>query len=99
VRVRLTRSAEQDLVAIADWIRRDNPLRAITFAEELHARCLSLAQRPKRFPIARKIEGVLIRKLGYRDYLIFYVVGAETVDVVRILHGARHWPSLLGEEG
>jgi toxin ParE1/3/4 len=97
VRVRLTRSAEQDLIAIADWIRQDNPVRAISFAEALHARCLSPTHRPKRFPIVRTVQGAPIRKLAYRDYLIFNAVGAEHVHI-RILHGARHWRALLGEE-
>jgi toxin ParE1/3/4 len=65
VRVRLTRSAEEDLVGIADWIARDNPPRAVTFARELHARCISLAHRPERFPIVRTIRGAAVRKLVY----------------------------------
>lgn len=98
MKVRLTRSAEADLFGIADWIGRDNPARAVTFAEELRARCLSLTARPKRFPVVRTVQGAAIRKLAYRDYLAFYVVGAESVDVLRILHGARDWLRLLGEK-
>ena len=98
MRVRLTRSAEEDLAGIADWIGRDNPVRATSFVRELQARCLSLADRPERFPIARMVRGVAIRKLSYRDYLIFYIHVAGTVDVIRVLHGARHWRLLLGEE-
>ena len=98
MRVRLTRSAKEDLIGITDWIARDNPMRAITFARELQARCLSLADRPGRFPIARTVRGAAIRKLAYRDYLIFYVVGATSVDVLHILHGARDWRTLLGAE-
>jgi toxin ParE1/3/4 len=98
VRVRLTRSAEADLVGIADWIARDNPPRAATFVRELHARCMSLAHRPERFATVRTIRGAGIRKLAYRDYLVFYVIGADSVDVIRILHGARHWRPLLDED-
>jgi toxin ParE1/3/4 len=98
VKVRLTRSAEADLIAVADWIGRDNPARAIGFARELHARCMSLVARPRRFPVARIVRGARIRKLAYRNYLIFYVVGADSVDVIRIVHGARDWAALLGKE-
>ena len=98
MRVRLAQSAEEDLIGIADWIGRDNPVRAASFVNELHARCLSLAHRPKRFPIARTVHGVPIRKLAYRDYLIFYAIGADSVDVIRIFHGARQWRLLLDED-
>lgn len=60
MKVRFTRSAETDLADIADWIARDNPARAITFIRELRAKCMSLADRPERFPVARTVEGASI---------------------------------------
>jgi toxin ParE1/3/4 len=59
---------------------------------------MSLAHRAERFPIARTVQGIRIRKLAYRNYLIFYVIGADSVDVIRIFHGARHWRPLLDED-
>jgi toxin ParE1/3/4 len=65
---------------------------------ELHAKCQSFDQRSKRFPVIRTVRRAAIRKLTRRDYLIFYIVGADSVDILRILHGARHWLPLLGEQ-
>lgn len=96
MKVRLARSAEADLSAIADWIGEDDPRRAASFVRELQGRCMSLASRPRRFPIAREIGGVPIRKLGHRGYLIFYAVLEDRVEVIHVVHGARDWAALLG---
>ena len=74
MKVRFAASAEADLEAIGDWIAADNPNRALTFVLELRDRCLSLADRPRRFPVARRIGDRAFRKLSHRDYLIFYLV-------------------------
>ena len=40
-----------------------------------------------------------ITELGgvYRDYLIFYRVREELIEVIRILHGARDYETILFE--
>lgn len=35
---------------------------------------------------------------GFDKYLLFYRLEADTLAVIRVLHGARDWPSLV-EEG
>jgi len=96
VKVRFLASAEADLETIADWIADDDPGRAASFVLELRERCLSLAEKPNRFPVARRVGGHVFRKLVYRDYLIFYRALADRVEIVRVLHGARDWAGLLG---
>lgn len=96
MKVVFTAAAEADLEAIADWIDEDNPARAVTFARALRERCLSLADKPNRFPVARRVAGQVFRKFVYRDYLIFYRVLADRVEIAHILHGARDWAALLG---
>jgi len=94
VRVRFARSAEADLAAIGDWIAEDNLGRAASFMQELRERCLSLADRPRRFPIARRIGALEFRKLTHKGYLVFYLVLADRVEIVHVLHGARDWAFL-----
>jgi toxin ParE1/3/4 len=96
VKVRFTASAEADLQAIGDWIVEDDPGRAASFVIELRERCLSLADKPNRFPVARRTGGHVFRKLVHRDYLIFYRVLDDRVEIVHVLHGARDWAGLLG---
>lgn len=38
--------AEQDLEAIGDYIAQDNPVRAVSFTEELYQQCLLIAESP-----------------------------------------------------
>jgi toxin ParE1/3/4 len=95
VRVRLARAAVADLIAIGDWIGQDNPRRAASFLRDLHDRCMSLAQRPNRFPVSRHVDGVPVRKLSHRGYLIFYAVLDDHVEIIHIVHGARDWAALL----
>ncbi len=38
--------AEHDLEAIGGWIAQDNPVRAISFTEELYQQCLLIAESP-----------------------------------------------------
>ena len=95
MKIRFARSAEADLLAIADWISEDNPRRAASFLRELRDRCFSLSRRPNRFPSVGQIGGRSVRKLSYRGYLALYVVDVDAVEIVRIVHGARDWAAWL----
>ncbi len=94
--VRLTDQAKVDVTGIGDWIAADNPARAETFIDELVERSHSLAQHPRRFPVATYVNGEAIRKLTHADYLIFYSVGEQEVYILRIVHGSRDWASHFG---
>jgi plasmid stabilization system protein ParE len=94
MRVRLAPSATADLNDIAAWIRRDSPRRALSFVQELRLRCYELGNAPEAFPFVGRYLGMSLRRRAYRGYLLFYRIG-ETVEVVRILHGARDFDSLL----
>ena len=88
-------SAEADLERIGDYISGDNPARAATFVQELIACCMRLADAPLGFPLVRRYERMGIRVRTYENYLIFYRVGAATIDIVHILHGAQDYGPIL----
>ncbi len=98
MKVRITRQAEADLEAIAEWIGRDNPGRAISFVVELLAKCQSLSEFPDRFPVHRKLRGRLVRKMSHRGYVILYFRLAGRVEIVHVVHGARDVEALLDGE-
>ncbi|RDK07239.1 type II toxin-antitoxin system RelE/ParE family toxin [Cupriavidus lacunae] len=96
--VRLTPLAEAELEAIADYIARDNPRRALSFVQELRDRCLSLADMPLAFPLVPRYEARGIRHRVHGNYQIFYrVVGdpPSRIDVLHVLHSARNYAALL----
>jgi toxin ParE1/3/4 len=91
----LTETAIADLVAIGRRIRADNPKRAETFVAELEVRCHQLGAMPKAFALVPRHEDSSVRRRPYRDYLIFYRIAADTVDVLHVLHGAQDYEAIL----
>ncbi len=96
--VRISDEAERDLEAIGDWIARDNPARALTFVRELRAKCEGLADFPERFPLVPRYERHGVRHRVHGNYLIFYRVGEDAVDVIHVLHGATDYAGVLFPE-
>lgn len=93
--VRLSAEAEQDLERIADYIALDNPVRAVSFLQELRGKCLALADMPERFPLVPRYEASGVRRRAHGNYLIFYRVEPEKVVVIHILHGAQDYAAIL----
>ena len=91
----VTEAAAGDLEAIGDYIAQDKPARALSFIQELRARCEALADHPHRFPFAPRYEASGIRRCVHGNYLIFYRVTADAVEIVHILPGAMNYEPLL----
>lgn len=91
--------AEVDLETIADHIAEHSPERAMIFVRELRDACEALADMPRRYPLVPLHEHAGIRRRVHGDYLIFYRISAETVDVIHVLHGARDYEPLLFPPG
>ncbi len=95
MRIVFSPEALDDLASIAEWIARDNPVRADSFVDEIEDRCRSLASFSERFPVAGIVGDRSIRKLTHAGYLIFYDVDDEVIDILRIVHGSRDWVSFF----
>lgn len=91
-------SAIRDLEDIRDYISRDNPEAADRLAGELREAMGLLADFPLmgRTMIDQSFDGH--RALVVGDYLVFYVVSKEEVQIRRVLHGARRYKPLLARE-
>lgn len=97
-RLIFTDRAEADLEAIGDHIALDNPFRALTFVQELRRDCVELCTMPERYPVFERHRSLGIRRRVHGNYLIFYRVGIETVEVLHILHGAMDLGAILFPE-
>ena len=95
VKVRFAPAAQADLRAIRAFIARDNPHRALSFVGELRQRCASLTEFPERFPIAEGFEESSIRRLVHHSYLIFFRVEGTSVVILRVLHGAQDYGTII----
>ena len=94
----IAEAAEADLEAIADWIAADNPARALTFVLELRDGCETLADNPRRDALVPRYEQIGVRRRPHRDYLIFYRIADDRIEVLHVLHGARDYEPILFPE-
>lgn len=95
----ITEQAEADLEGIGERIAEESPKRAVSFVRELRDACEGLGDMSKRFPLVPRFEHAGIRRRVHGDYLIFYRIGIETIDVIHVLHGAMDYEPLLLPEG
>lgn len=87
--------AEEDLEAIGDWIAKDNPQRAASFVREVRQSCVDVGRWPLAHPFVAHRRSDGLRRKIHGNYLIFYRVWLETVEIVRVLHGARDYGHIL----
>lgn len=91
MRVRWLRRALDNLDEEAAYIARDDPRAAARMVERIAASVERLAAhpasgRPGRVPGTRELV------VGDTPYLVPYRVRNETVEILRVFHGARKWP-------
>ncbi|WP_095090635.1 type II toxin-antitoxin system RelE/ParE family toxin [Mesorhizobium sophorae] len=91
----ITDEALTDLEHIGDYIAQDNPKRADSFIAELVDHCFKLADMPRAFPLVPRYEHTDVRRLPHGNYLIFYRIGADRIDILHILNGAQDYEAVL----
>ncbi|WP_082935694.1 MULTISPECIES: type II toxin-antitoxin system RelE/ParE family toxin [unclassified Rhizobium] len=95
MRVVFSRAARADLLTIGRYIFEQNPARALPFMEELRSACIEIADMPHAFVELRLPRLTGVRRRPFGNYLIFYRIEDSTVQVMRILHGARDYARIL----
>ena len=95
LQVVITEAAYDDLAAIGRYIRADSPRRAETFVREVLSRCERLGEMPRAFPLLPRWEDRGIRRRPFGNYLNFCRIVDETVEVLRVIHGARDYEAIL----
>lgn len=96
-KVRIYPAAEQDLLEIVEYLNTLSTQAALKYYDLLVEEIASLSHMPERCPRSKDLA--LIAK-GYRylivkDYLVFYKVVGDTVQIHRILYGHRNYQALL----
>jgi toxin ParE1/3/4 len=91
-KVRWTRPALIDLNEAIAYIAHDNPKAALSVAARIAESIQNLAQhpwlgRPGRVPGTRKLV------IAETPYIVPYRILGDGVDVLRVLHAARRWPT------
>jgi toxin ParE1/3/4 len=100
-RVILLPAARDDILAIYGGISGDNPSAADRWLEAVRATtCQALPRNPlagvRRDYGRAALAGLrMIGVTGFANYLIFYRVYPEAIQIIRVLHGARDIPNVL----
>lgn len=95
MRVVLSRKARADLADIGAYIAEDDPIRAEGFIAELANAAFDLTTFPERFPLVPRYARHRMRRRRYGNYLVIYRIDPDRILVLRFLHAARDYESLL----
>ena len=95
MRAHFTPQAEIDLEEVGDYIALDNPRRALSFIREIRQHCEKIAEGPHHY-VARPDLGDTIRICAHGNYLIVLEPFDDGALILRVLHGARNVPGVLG---
>ena len=96
-KVKIYPVAEQDLMEIIDYLNTLSRDAALKYYNLLTEEIASLSEMPFRRP---KPRDLILAAKGYRylivrDYLVFFVIVDDVVQVRRILYGRRDYQTLL----
>ena len=96
-KIRYLSTAENDLDDIFTYILKDKPSAAASLLENFDSSMSQLAFNPELgvVPKAERLKKLGYRILVVRKYLVFYVVKGKTVQIRRVIHGARQYSFLL----
>jgi addiction module RelE/StbE family toxin len=95
--VKIFPAAQNDLLDIVDYLNTLSSDAAIRYYDLIIEKAGTLATMPKRCPLAKDAQ---LRLRGYRtllvkNYIVFYVINGETVEIRRILYARRQYGGLL----
>ena len=95
--IRYLTAAVRDLEDIFDYISKDRPAAAVSLLDKLDHTISQLADFPEMGVVPKDDR---LKRLGYRlliiaNYLVFYVIKFETIQIRRIIHGDRQYGFLV----
>ena len=95
--IRIFPTAKQDLLDVIDYLNTLSRDSALKCYDRLVSEIASLSTMPERCPRPRDLA---LAAKGYRylvvgNYLAFYVVAGNTVQIRRILYARRDYKKLL----
>lgn len=98
-KVKIYPTAKQDLKDIIDYLNTLSSQASLNYYDKLTEEIAGLSRMPERYPRPRDVA---LAAKGYRylavgNYLVFYVVSGDTVQIRRILYGRRDYGSIVSK--
>jgi addiction module RelE/StbE family toxin len=89
--------AQNDLTGIIEYIRLDSPESALNMLQKFDDSISRLGKFPFTgvTPKDRRLELLGYKILVIGNYLVFYVVRDDVIEIRRIIHGKRNYEFLL----
>ena len=96
-KIKIFPTAKRDMEDVIAYLNTLSPEAALRYYDLLVDEIASLAKMPERCP---RPKDLALAAKGYRylivkNYLVFYVVVGDTVQIRRILYARRDYQSLL----
>lgn len=96
-KVKIFPTAKRDMEDVISYLNTLSPDAALRYYDLLVNEIASLAKMPERCP---RPKDLALAAKGYRylivkNYLVFYVVAGDTVQIRRILYARRNYQALL----
>jgi toxin ParE1/3/4 len=96
-KIKIFPTAKQDLEEVIGYLNTLSPDAASKYYDLLVEEIASLSKMPERCPkpkdLALAVKGY--RYLIVKNYLVFYVIIGDTVQIRRILYARRNYSALL----
>lgn len=87
-RLRVRKTARDEIAAAFDWYLERSPAAAARFLEAVSEALQLIEDAPERHPIIRgRLRRVLLRRFPYG---VYYKIYPSTISVVGVIHGHRH---------
>lgn len=98
-KIEYSRDSKQDLVRIKKYIKYNlqEPKIAENLINKIRDGIEKLRDDPEIYSIIDEdiIKRLEIRKILIENYIVFYRIKNQTIEIVRIMYGKRNWISLL----
>ena len=96
-KIKIFPRAKQDIEEVIDYLNTLSPDVALKYYDLLVEEIAGLSQMPERCP---RPKDLALAARGYRylivkNYLVFYVIAGDTVQIRRILYARRNYKGLL----
>ena len=95
--IRFSAEANLDIEEIVNYIFELNPVAASRFLDKLDEALELLAEHPLIGRLRPRL-GKDLRSFAVGNYLIFYAVASDGIDVARVIYGGRNLPEVFSDK-
>jgi len=101
-KLKYAQSYREDLKSVVSYIRDSlqNPIAAQKIKDDVKSKFIKIKENPFIYPA---VPNEFLASKGYRlaivnNFIIFYKVKENQIEVIRFLYGHRDWVNILGNE-